>query len=98
MLVMGAVSVQAGVHFSFGIGIPAPVVVAPAPVYVVPAPPVYFAPPRPVYVAPPPPVYYAPPRPVYVAPPPLVVRPPVVHFGLGFGHRPHHHYRHHGCR
>ncbi|HTR41773.1 MAG TPA: hypothetical protein VMH87_09185 [Pseudomonadales bacterium] len=57
-------SARAGVHFSFGFSVPAPV-------------PVIVTPPVPCVVAPPAPVVYAPPAPVVYAPP-VVVAPPVV--------------------
>jgi hypothetical protein len=47
---LSTLSAHAGVRFSFGLGFPAPVVVAPAPVVVAPAPVVVTAPP--VVVAP----------------------------------------------
>lgn len=56
---------RAGVHVSFGFGIPLPFfgVVAPAPVVVAPPPPAYYA--YPPVVAYGPPAYYAPPVVVY---------------------------------
>src|SRR5215472_5527316 len=72
-ILLGAASAsQAGIRFSFGIGIPVgpPVVTCPAPVYVTPAPvyvaptPVCHAPPPLVYT--PPPVVYAPAPSIYV--------------------------------
>ena len=83
-VLLGAVSVsQAGVHFSFGLGIP---LGPPAVVYQ--APPVYAAA-APVYAAPAP--VYAAPAPVYTPAPPVVyASPPVVYSApslyLGFGH------------
>ncbi|HWV98644.1 MAG TPA: hypothetical protein VNZ64_03015 [Candidatus Acidoferrum sp.] len=89
-VLLGAVSAsQAGIRFSFGIGIPfgPPVVACPAPVYV--TPPVYQYPPQVVYQAPAPVVY---------APPPVVFAPaPSVYVGFGPGwYRPNYgwgHYR-----
>ena len=69
---MAATPAHAGVSWSFGISVPAPVVVAPAPIYYEPAPtyvvpaPSYY--PSQVLVRPAPPVYYRPAPPAYQAP------------------------------
>lgn len=108
LLTAATIPAHAGIHFSIGIGLPAParVIVAPAPVYV-PAPAPVVVAPAPFY-APPPAVVYAPPRVVYgpppamvVAPAPVFVRPPGVYFRAGPRYvHPHHHFRgpRHGCR
>lgn len=66
----GATAAQAGTHWSIGINLPLPVVVADSPRY-------YVQEPAPVYYAPPPVVYAPAPRyvqrDVYYVPPPRVV-------------------------
>jgi len=77
VLLGAATASQAGIRFSFSIGLPAvaPMVACPAPVYTAPAP---------VYVTPAP-VCQAPPALVY-APPPVVYAPaPSIYVGVGSG-------------
>ena len=49
--VAGAAQARTDVHFSVGLGVPAPVYYAPPPVYYAP-PPVYYSRPAPVYYQP----------------------------------------------
>jgi hypothetical protein len=77
-----------GVHFSIGVGIPAPVYVVPPPVVVQPAPVIVHPAPGAVYpgVVYPPPVAYAVPYGAYARPvPPVVVKPhPGYHRAYGY--------------
>ena len=83
-VLLGAASAsQAGVRFSFGIGIPlVPPIICPPRVCAVPAP-VYVAPP--VYQCPPQVVYQAPPPVVYVPPPVVCAPSPSFYVGVGPG-------------
>ena len=77
--VMPLTSEAGGVHFSIGIGVPAPIYVAPPPIVVHPAPVIVQPAPGIVYpgVVYPPPVAYTVPYGVYGHPvPPVIVQPP----------------------